>query len=459
MLAATFTAVMLHTTGLQGDEYTYVGDSRTLGNALAGRPTLGGGLADALFGTGWFMPGMKLWGALLFAVVPEPSQALVRGWAALLNAALLAVLVRLTWTAMGHRAAILMLVFPAFALLWDVAAFSFLPDVPGALLAATGMVMAYRIALRLAQGDALEKPWRAIAALQLVLAAGIYMRGPVLLLALAVNGALVLWAVACRRAKECVRLVAGCLLLPLALLPWSVAVSYHFDTPVLTTTNFPLVLADSFGNPARTCFGPCTLPGPDIWPSWQFAQKLGHEAGENPLHVERRMMAASLEGLSLQEYLRKVRDHMDTFLMAPQGWLKELQKRQYGALKPLRPLILTVFTAQTLILYIPLMLALLAANLVVVHRGLRLQLQSVAIKLATLSVLMQPFFHKSSGRYWGGLAPFAAWSLALLIAMVRRGRGGGEGPSGAEGTARWLTVMQAAFVTVFAGLGAAVLAA
>ena len=44
--------------GLVGDEHTYLEQARMLGHAFAGKGDVP--LAGALFGTGWFMPGMGL---------------------------------------------------------------------------------------------------------------------------------------------------------------------------------------------------------------------------------------------------------------------------------------------------------------------------------------------------------------------------------------------------------------
>ena len=90
---------------------------------------------------------------------------------------------------------------------------------------------------------------------------------------------------------------------------------------MITTTNFPLVLADSFGDPGKTCFGPCA-EGVDIWPAWEFAQERAAATGENALTIQQQMMAASLDGLTLRSYLRQARGHVADHVFDPAGWVR-----------------------------------------------------------------------------------------------------------------------------------------
>jgi hypothetical protein len=60
--------------------------------------------------------------------------------------------------------------------------------------------------------------------------------------------------------------------------------------------------------------------------------------------------------------------------------------------------------------------------MLVTRASFRLQVSSVLVKCITAALLVQPFLHVSSGRYWPALAPMLGIGAALLahVLLVRR---------------------------------------
>ncbi len=451
VVAALLALLAIQQTDFRGDEYTYVDGARALGAALAGRGSWNVALTE-LIGTGWFMPGAAVMLAPLFAIVPDAGFLAVRGWMLALNLLLLVAALACFRGLPVRWSTALLLTCPALVAAWHFAAASVLPDVPAGLLSAIALVLAYRIGMGLLAGEA--PSLKLLALMELALVAGLYLRGPVIVLVAAVHAVLLVLAFV--SAREKVRssglLVAGLTAVALALLPWSIAASRHFDARVITTTNFPLVLADSFGDPEKTCFGPCA-DGVDIWPAWEFAQERAAATGENALTIQREMMAASLDGLTLRSYLQQAREHVADHLFDPAGWVRAQMPVSYRIPPDLRESFLTAITVLSWIIYLPFLLALLAGNLLVARSSDSARLQSVLIKSATFAMMLQPFMHKSGPRYWVMLAPLMAWSVMLLAEM----RQGEQSTSGHW--PGWLDHMQRAYAAGFVLLAAALLLA
>jgi len=422
---------------LRGDEYTYVAGARALGDALIGRQPAGFDLAGQLIGTGWFMPGAYLLGTPLFMAVPDASLALVRSWMLLVNGVLFLGVVALARRHVGQGLAMVLLAFPGLAPLWHVSAAMHLPDLPAGLLGFAAMLLAVPLARQMLHGEALA--WRGLLAMELCLLAALYLRGPMLAVVLALNCVLLALGLGsrARRWQYGGRILGGLALVMAGLLPWSLAVSAHFDKPVLTTTNVPLVLADSFGDPSRTCFGPCE-PGIDIVPAWEFARETAQAQQRNPLDVEREMMWYSIAGLTPRSYFAQAREHVGRFVLDPGGWLRNLLTMSYGIPPELRAPLYQLLLAITLVTYVPFMLMLLAANLLLFRQNDSLRVQAMLVKGVTACLSLQPFVHKSSARYWVALAPLAAWSAVLLW----QSRASRAPAVVASAVPRWLDTMQ-----------------
>ena len=351
----------------------------------------------------------------------------------------------------AHLAALL--IFPALAPAWLLTGATWLPDLPAGLLTSLALVCAYPAARALVA----ERQPRLVdvAAMEVALVAALYLRGPALLLTLALHAMFVVLALAggSGRWRRLAIVIAGLAGFAAALVPWSLAASRHFDARVVTTTNVPLVFADSFGDPARTCFGPCAK-GQDIWPAWRYAQQRAARKGSNALTVERAMMAHSIAGLTPRAYLAKVRGNFGRLLFDPPGVVERQVSRMYRVPPDLRGTVLTLVGALTLTLYVPFMLALLLVNLLPLRTSASVRMQSVLLKLATACALAQPFVHKASARYWTGFAPLMAWAAALLWCAWRA-----RGTSTVGEHSHWLDRIQLAYAAVFVTLGTAIMLA
>lgn len=254
----------------------------------------------------------------------------------------------------------------------------------------------------------------------------------------------------------CARIGLGLAALALLIAPWSILASRHFGEVVVTTTNVPLVLADGFGDPALTCFGPCG-EGYDIWPAWHYAQAEAARKGINPLAMQRQMMANSLSGLTLRSYLAQVRENFGRFAFNPAGRVIRYEPVMYGVPIAMRGTVVGAVTALTLAVYVPFLFALMLANVLVFRSGTSLRVQAVLIKLGTACLFIQPFVHKSSGRYWTTFAPLMAWSAVILwLAWRARGADPTGGPTLA---AQWMDWGQIGWTLLIAVIVAALLLA
>lgn len=158
LLAALCTLLVMRATDLRGDEYTYLATARGLAAHLGFGPPPAASLPATLLGTGWFMQGLGVIGTPLVVLTGEPALWQVRAWMLALNLALLALLCRMVWHTFGRLHVAALLVFPALAAGWHMAASAMLPDVPAGLLAAIALVAAYRLATTILRG---ERPgWR-----------------------------------------------------------------------------------------------------------------------------------------------------------------------------------------------------------------------------------------------------------------------------------------------------------
>jgi hypothetical protein len=382
-------------------------------------------------------------GAPLFALVEAPAHGLVRAWALAVNLALCAAVYRAFHRALGRMHGAIFLLFPMLVASWHVSLVTLMPDIPAGLFAALALLATWRIAMGQSSG------WKAIAGLELLLAAALYLRGPMILLAIALHGLLLIVALSRPQpGRHAGPILAGAIGLALTIAPWSLAATRHFGEPVLTTTNVPLVFAESFGNPARTCFGPCPA-GQDIWPEWHYAQGVSQQTGENSLSVQRRMMAASIESLTPLSYLDQISEHFATFLFRPDGLVPMYLKVAYAVPPAIRPMLGSALHWLTLIVYLPFLFALLAVNILPFRRSDSAALQSLLIKLGTGVLFLQPFFHHTSARYWQTFAPLAAWSAALLITSLRQ-----PAAAGPRTSPIWLDWAQIAYAGAFLAIAA-----
>ena len=449
ILACIGAAVILYalrTSELRGDEVTYASAARAIADALTGRAADTSSVFVTVIERGWFMPGMAALCAPLFEIAPEAPNWALALYVACINAALFAAFVWQISPLVGARAALIFGFFPLLAPLWMVSAFSVLPDLPAGLLLANAMVLAWRIGTALIAGQAPRWTW--IAGFEVCCIAALYLRGPMLLTGLGLH--CILLALAGLRFRLLSRPMAGLALFAAALAPWSLAASDHFGAGVLTTTNFPLVIADGFGDPDRLCEGPCE-PGIDILPAWEYAQARAAETGVHPFTQERAMMAASLEELTVRGYLSQVREHFGRFVFDPAGWLRFKLELSFAVPPNWRGPLAFLALSVTLIGYIPFIAALMVLQIVPVRASDSLSLQSILIKGMTFCLFLQPFLHKSSARYWVAFAALGTWSAIVLWQAIRAPK-----TSPARAMPAWLDAVQIAYGAVFAALAVAI---
>lgn len=405
--------IAMRATNLLGDEYTYAAGARTIARWLAGDASAADTL-DAVIGTGWFMPGMAIAGAPIYFFSDDPPLWLLRLFPLLLNLGLFALVCAITWREWGRTHAAALAICPGLVVGWYVAAAGWWPEVPAGLLTMLALVCCWKIGMRVIG----ERPvgWRVLLLFELALVAALYFRGPVLVLAAGLHAILIVLLLSRRPVlpRRLLQMAAGIALFAVLLLPWSIAISAKFDKVVPTTTNVPLVLANSFAGPEKSCFGACE-PGPDIWPAWYFSQDVAAETGENMLDVQARMLDHALADLTASEYLASVRENFGRFFFDPMQRLRAYQDRMYAVPEDWREPLIGLVSAVTLIVYVPFLLALLLANILPFRRSDNLRMQSILLKAATACAFIQPFVHKSSARYWTGFAPLMAWAAALLM--------------------------------------------
>lgn len=455
LLAAAVTQVAMRNTNLRGDEYTYAAGATALGDVWRGRMSWGEAL-DIVLGTGWFMPGATMLAAPLHALIDMPGFAALRTWMALVNLTLLGLTARAMAKTLGKTAGIALLICPGLVAAAHIAMIAVLADYAAGMSMTLALLAAYRIALDLAAG---KRPgWRDVAVFECALLASIYLRGPLALTALALHALLVLVALCAARQRvvSIARLAVGLVALAVSVAPWSIAATHRFGQPIVTTTNFPLVFADSFGNPAKTCFGPCGK-GPDIWPAWRFAQERAALTGKNPLDIQRDMLASSIEGLTLRDYLHQTRAHFGTFLLDRTGTLEDMLPQAFGLPAPLRTPLLKAVAALSAAVFMPFLCALFVVNLGLFRSNTPARLQSVLLKAATACMFLQPFVHKANARYWTTFAPLAAWSAVLLWQSWPRSRNA-VAPGANTLLDRTLDIVQASYIAVFAAVGLTLLA-
>lgn len=455
LLAAACTQIAMHNTNLRGDEFTYAAGGAAVGDALRGRKSWSDAL-DTLLGTGWFMPGASLLAAPLYVIIDMPGFAALRIWMAALNLALLWLVAQAMARTLGRPGGVALLVCPGLVAASHIAMITVLPDVAAGASMTLALLAAYRIALGLVAGE--QPAWRQIGMLEAALIAAIYLRGPMVLVAVILHAVLGMIALFAGRlgAGACLRLALGLTATVACVAPWSIASTHRFGQTVITTTNFPLVIADSFGNPEKTCFGPCGK-GYDIWPAWRFAQDRAAQTGRNPLRIEREMMASALEGMTPIDYLRRAKIHFGTFLFDRTGLLADMLPQAFGLPRSLHAPMLEAVSALSALVFAPFLTALFAVNLGFFRSNTPARLQSVLLKAATACMFLQPFVHKTSARYWMTFAPLAAWSGVLLWQAVARSRtpeaASGQGTGSQAVLDRVLDIVQACYVAIFAITG------
>lgn len=415
-------------TPLQGDEVTYDAGAQSIATALRsfvsgnGLPTAG--MQENVIGHGWFMPGMSTLLTPLYLLAPDASVAAVRVYVGVLTLALFAAAVLVIFRIAPWQFAAALIVVPGLVPLWVLYSFTTWGDLTAGIVLIIVVAFLTWLWKRLVAGDPLRL--RDAAALGALLGATLYLRSSTLPL---IAGLLVLCAIAvvCHtRGRQLLRGLIACglaaLVLVAMILPWSYAASRAFDSRVTTTTTLPLSLAFAFGDRDELCFGPC--PPGEIWYSMtRFSRGVAERTGESELDVQRRMSDYALRNVTLSSYATHTLDNFDRYVFQPTGYEPIFRMTAVGhdpvKLKMHEPnLVSQTDVGVTKILYFGTLLLAAISILLVRRTPVRVQVVGILASLITAALMMQPFVHVSSPRYWPVFLPMLSLLAASLL--IRR---------------------------------------
>ncbi|CUR55041.1 membrane hypothetical protein [metagenome] len=410
------------TTPLHGDEVAYADGARALSNLVrdlvAGGPVDSAELQRNVVGSGWFMPGSSILLTPLFVVVPEASTALIRGYLALVTTGLLWCCVVTVRRVLGVRYAAALLVVPGLIPIWTMFSAAAWGDLGAGLLVVVLLARLVELVRGVRAGRA-PSP-RQGAALGLVAIAVVYLRSSASLLVLGMIAVAVLVAAtsACRTlaprqwARAAGALVLAGVVFVGLLAPWSVFASQTLGGRVVTTTSVPTVMANTFGDRERLCFGPCD-PGSTIWfTPLRYSREVARATGVDELEVQRQMSAYARQGMTPEGYARDVAADSSRYFLRPTGFVSILSGRPPG---DTRGVVLTVTSS---VLYVGLAAGWLFALLAQFRRRYEEQVLSLLLKVGLLALFVQPFVHLGGSRYWTTAAPLGGLALGLAATMV-----------------------------------------
>lgn len=404
---------------LQGDEVSYIDGAKALANSV--RDVLGGNgvpgheISAHVVGNGWFMPGMSVLLTPLYLIMPNAGPHAVRIYMGIATLALFAAAVAAVGAAAGRKYAAALLVLPGLVPMWVLYSYTAWGDVSGGLV--TVLVVALLVHLWRQLDATGTVRLRSGVGLGALLCATLYLRSNVLPMVVGLLG-LALVAVLCRaRGPQLIRAIGACVVAGLTfgalLFPWSYAASRAFDTRVITTTTLPISMAYTFGPQDRLCFGPC--PPGNIWIQMvRYSADVSRETGLNELDVQTQMKQYALRDVSSASYVRQLRSNFGRYVFQPNGFERAfwpLDQPMPGATSWL------IARATELIYFGGLILA--GVALLWPRRLPRPQQVLVLLtSLAGAALMLQPFVHVCSPRYWPVFAPLVGIAAASLLARA-----------------------------------------
>lgn len=241
-------------------------------------------------------------------------------------------------------------------------------------------------------------------------------------------------------------------LLAACVTPWSLAATKVLNDSVLTTTSVPLSLGVTFGEPDRLCFGPCTGRG-EIWAqATRYSRAVAGATGMSELDVQEHMSTYARAGLTPRQYAATVLDNYGRYVFNPTEF--EQQWRPSSRADGTSYLVTTSSTA----VYYAFLLGLAAALLLIVTSRFREQVVSLLVKVMACALMLQPFIHLSSGRYWPLFAPMMGIAAGLLWQLAADRRTPAEQHETAYvAAARTMTVAQLCLCVATVGVVAVLL--
>lgn len=404
---------------LVGDEVAYVDGARALSNLVRDLggfgPVDGDELRRNVVGSGWFMPGMSLLLTPLFVVDPDASVTAIRAYLGVVTTGLLVLTMLSVRRVLGDRFAAVVLVFPGLVPMWLLFSYSGWGDLCAGLLILALVVHLVVVLRSVAEGAA--PGVRDGVRLGALAIAAVYFRSSALLLVVAVGvvtvGAALLVLRRRERRRGLAAVAAAGLVFTAALLPWSVFASHTLGDRVVTTTSVPTVMANTFGDRDRVCFGECD-PHSSIWFSpLRYSREVARATGLSEIEVQRQMSSYARGDVTGHSYADDVVANVHAYTDEPARFARFLKAPDEEGKAAER--VRSVAVATTEVMFFA-MLAVAAGMLLAVYRApFEAQAVSTLMKLGLGALLTQPFVHISGARYWTSAAPLCALAFGLLL--------------------------------------------
>lgn len=445
------------------DQISYDDGAKALSNFVRDLVSLGPihteELQRNLVGGGWFTPGSSIMLAPLYVVDPHASTFAVRFYLGLFSTLLLLLAVVRVRRTLGDLYAIVLMVVPGLVPMWLLFSFSAWGDLVAGLFATILLMELITLMRTLVSGSA--PTWRQGARFGLAAIATVYARSSTSLLVIGMGVVLGLTALLVLRGR--IRwhaigafAVAGATFLAV-LAPWSVFASHTLKSRVITTTTVPIVLAQTFGDRDRVCFGLCDPvqdPGStlgNIWfPPMQYSREVARATGKSEVLVSKQMWTYTRPSISVHSYTHDVIGDTWRYAGVPASFARLLLP--HGAADGIGGWLVYVTAYAG---WGAAFLAGVALLLTVVRRSTDHAVISLMTTLSLGTLFTQPFVHVGTGRYWTTAAPLGAIALGLLISLADARRAHPRftaaqvtmeapeaGPT-SESVRRWLTVAQA----------------
>lgn len=408
--------LFMSTVPLNGDEHSYARLAMQISEFFRGDREFRD-LVKTLVGYGWFMPGPSLLLSPLFFLIQDPSVFAIRLYTSLVVYALWLFSLFVMQKEFGKKVRVLFLLFPTANITWLLFASTTWGDLTAGLLLLMGLTKSFDLSKKvILRGENIN--WTGVLQLELIFIAMVYMRGNLFLVALASHIMLLIFTLLRQGGgfslKNTRLIIIGVFVFLLSILPWSLLCTTTLKAWVMTTSTPVLSLGVTFGDREKLCFGACP-PGNHWVVAADFSRKVARESGESELDVQRRMVAKSLEGITVKKYLQQVKKNYDRFLFDPTAFPSRfLQISDMDISEDVKNRFLQLIQAWTNFTYYPFLFGLIISNLLVFKARPDLQLLSLYVKAYTLCIFIQPFVHGSHGRYWVTFAPIMMLSVYLV---------------------------------------------
>ncbi len=309
-----------------GDEAQYVDGAKALGNLLrdwgALRSPNTAELDRSVVASGWFMPGMSAVLSPLYLLVPHAPMGLARAYLAVFHTLLLFAAVRSVHRTFGYRYAAALLVLPGLVPVWVLFGSGAWGDLAAGMLVVLLLCDVVRIFRGFIAGEA--PGWRAGLRFGLLAIGTLYLRASAVPLLAGLFVLFLLGLVVFLRGRVRLRALGALVLAAVAfvavLLPWSLYASQALDSRVVTTTTLPTVLAQSFGDRDRVCYGPCD-PGSTLWfAPVRYARETDRASGVSETEILGQMSDYALEDVTLTGYARDVGAGFGRYTLQASGY-------------------------------------------------------------------------------------------------------------------------------------------